>query len=215
MKIETEIPIVVRKRIMTEHERVMARIAKMKKNSAIVPIRTCRMNILQPDGSEKLQKTIVPATIISTSELMAYDGKLPIGSLTYKIANNGQSFPLGHIFNSSGALCLGTIFVPSMIDEHSLQQPLETLFLYNDRNLEHGSPVLTITANKLDKIREYFKDNLGEMLPSWVPRTGNIGQEWLRNDTLWAIGAYVYEKYELHDAYKHMGELFNIIFPPK
>ena len=215
MKIENEIPIVVRKRIMTEHERVMSRIAKMRHNSAVVPIRTCRMNILQPDGTEKLQKTIVPATIISTSEMMTYDGKLPIHSLTYKIANNGQSFPLGHIFNSSGAPCLGTIFVPSMIDEHSLQQPLETLFLYNDRNLGHGSPVLIITSAKLEKIRKYFNEILHENLPSWVPQTGKIGDKWLRNDTLWAIGAYIYEKYELHDAYKHMGEIFNIVFPSK
>lgn len=208
MKRETKIPADVQNKLLTAHERALMKI--MKKNSILVPMHTANMAVLNYQTKEtEIRKTVIPAIIINISGTQQ-DGKIDRQNVSYLVAMNGKPFPLAHVYSSSGSLCLGSIFVPSQIPVYSPQQPLETLFLHNDRHVSHGNPNLDVSESNLQDL----KDLVARVLPDENINILN-GKQIINEDIIWYIGAQVLEHYTKDEALEIMHEAFNYLFQNK
>ena len=110
---------------------------------------------------------------------------------------------MGHVYGASGHLCLGNIPVPRFVDIHSLMTPLETLFLYNDRNLNHGNPKLDISDEIHEKVCEF-----AQIHQLTIPQS----KQYLMYDTVWLLGAELLEQNDTQTAYELAETLYKIIF---
>ena len=82
--------------------------------------------------------------------------------------------------------------------------PLETLFLYNDKNINHGGAQLPITKEQHNEVLSWASE---------VEITVNANaDQYLKNDTLWDMCAQLLDKYDTETAYENANRLFNIIF---
>lgn len=199
----------------TEHERAIASVLQEYQLFCTLPIRPVRMKILRAlEGREGLEQVIVPATDIHLKP-KGYLGKdtLNRDALTYSIAGQKQPFPFGHIYQSSGHICLGSIFVPSNISRFCPQQPLETLFLHNDRNLNHGNAHLQLSKAQVDQVREQLTQ-YGILLSMDAEHSLVPKHDVLADDGIWTMSADVYQQAEtLQQALACMQTIYQIIFP--
>ena len=181
----------------TIHQKALADLSTRSKATYTVGIHTARMKI-----RGEIKRTIIPPMSIYISKIT--ECGVVSSDIDYRITYNGQTFPLGHVYGNSGYLCLGNIPVPKFVSEYDLMSPLETLFLYNDRNQNHGEPKLNIDSDKHLKIL------------NWCVRHGvNIISEkhdYIAHDTVWDIGHQLLEQYTTEKAYELADELFKIIF---
>lgn len=199
----------------TAHERALDSVLKQYQLFCTLPIRPVRMNILrQVEGREGLEQVIVPATSIHLKPNGFLEkNTLNRDALTYSIAGRRKPFPFGHIYQNSGHVCLGNIFVPSKISRFCPQQPLETLFLHNDRNLKHGNAHLKLSRQQIQQIREHlaqYQISLSvDADQSLVP-----DNDVLADDGIWVLSADVYQQAEtLQQALSCMQYIYQIIFP--
>ena len=124
----------------------------------------------------------------------------------------GRPFPYGHIFSSSGYVCLGSIFVPSTVSVHNPQQPLETLFLHNDRNTGHGGASITVTEKIIEDVKESLTYHDIEFTND-VERTFVSKTNILKNDALWILSADVVRQIpDMLVATDIMDHIFRIVF---
>lgn len=198
----------------TAHERALDSVLKQYQLFCTLPIRPVRMNILrQVEGREDLEQVIVPATSIHLKPNGFLEkNTLNRDALTYSIAGRRKPFPFGHIYQNSGHVCLGNIFVPSKISRFCPQQPLETLFLHNDRNLNHGKAHLKLSRQQIQQIREHlaqYQISLSvDADQSLVP-----DNDVLADDGIWVLSADVYQQAEtLQQALSCMQYIYQIIF---
>lgn len=178
----------------------------------IIPMHVANMRILTSDISEAtaILPVIIPAMAIYLNESVARDGLIARDAIGYKIASNHAAFPLSHVFDDSGWLCLGNIFVPARVPLHSPQQPLETLFLHNDRNLAHGHPHLHLTRGTKTAIGQLIREACGyEVVLPFEVQTTN----WVAHDVLWRIGHYLLVNLPTPQAYRVMSTIFALVFP--
>lgn len=215
MKRLDTVPAQVLAAMKTDHERAMDSVLKRYQLFCTIPIRPVRMNVLRTiENREGLEQVIVPATSIHLKP-NGYLGKdvLNRDALTYSIAGRKQPFPYGHIYQNSGHVCLGSIFVPSRISRFCPQQPLETLFLHNDRNLNHGHAHLRLSEQQVIQIREQLKQfhiSLSVDADQSIVSDHDI----LKDDGLWIMSADIYQQAKtLQQALACMQQIYQIIFP--
>lgn len=177
-----------------------------------IPMHTANMRMVISDTSfnssfdTSIRPTIIPEMVITVNPHAIKDHMIANYGVNYTIAANGQAFPLAHVYNGSGALCLGSIFVPSYIPKYSPQQPLETLFLHNDRHVAHGRPVLPLSQTKIRDVSEILYQ-LDPVFPVDIHH-----RDWIKKDTLWRIGEQLLLKYPKDQAFRIMHNIFTIIF---
>lgn len=216
MKRLKEIPSSVLTSIKNEHDRELRKVFTEYEWYCDLPVRPVRMKILRGRTAE-LEQTIVPATSIYIRPKGFLDEEhLNRDAITYSIRGMKIPFPYGHIYQGSGHVCLGSIFVPSKVSKYSPQQPLETLFLHNDRNLNHGNASLTLSEETIQGVYgmlQKYGINVSEEVQESLRPNWNV----LKDDGVWALGADVYRQVywqgaNVLDAIKIMEEVYGIIF---
>ena len=177
------------------------------KQSILIPMHTANMRMLDTEnGGTSIRRTIIPEVLITVNPSAIKDGMISRHGLHYTIAQNKQAFPIAHVYSGGGSLCLGGIFVPAFIPKYSPQQPLETLFLHNDRHVSHGNPQLPVSEEQRRAIVEIVY-SLNKVFPIDVHH-----DEWVKKDTLWRIGEYMLNHYTKEQAFKIMNDIFIILF---
>lgn len=208
MKISDTLEQRLKNTLETENERALRRMMR-DKQSILIPMHTANMRMLDTDehGSEtSIRRTIIPEVLITVNPTAVKDGMISRHGLHYTIAQNKQAFPIAHVYSGGGSLCLGGIFVPAFIPKYSPQQPLETLFLHNDRHVSHGNPQLPVSDEQRQAIVEIVY-TLNKVFPIDVHHN-----EWVKKDTLWRIGEYMLNHYPKEQAFKIMNDIFIILF---
>ena len=214
MKRLDHVPEQVLEKIKTDHERAVECILEKYQLYESLPVRPVRMRMFRSStGTDFLAQTIVPATSIYLSKHAFFDEEhIDRNAITYTVSGTKKPFPYGHIYAASGHVCLGSIFVPSKISRYSPQQPLETLFLHNDRNLGHGNAKLFLTEAQLKKIAECLEDN-GVQMSKDAGDSLRPCHNVLQDDGIWLLGADVYsQKEDLQEAVRIMETVYSIIF---
>lgn len=178
------------------HDLALSKLSSARDRAYEIDMHTARMNI-----NGDIRKTIIPPLYVFAGKIT--ENGVISTDIDYRIIYNNQTFPMGHVYGASGHLCLGNIPVPRFVDIHSLMTPLETLFLYNDRNINHGSPKLEITNEIHEKVCEFARIHQLTMPKS---------TQYIVNDTVWLLGAELLEKNKIHIAYELADKLYQIIF---
>ena len=176
------------------------------------PVRSVKMALYR-DGRHQMEMVIIPAVDIYVKERTFFnDGQfLSREGILYYVADTKKAFPLAHVYKDSGHLCLGNIFVPSKVPLHSPQQPLETLFLHNDRVLSHGGASLQLEHDVKQQILAILLFNNIELSDSTLDEFKTL-KELLAEDTIWKLSAEVYQQKDLLNALSIMTQIYNIIF---
>ena len=200
MKKLDKLPEELKTQFQTAHQRALSLLTASRENCVKIPSHIVNMRIKIDDHSE-IKRTIIP-------DINVYiDNKcqniLYRDSLSYTVSLNDKPFPMGHVY-STGNLCLGSIFVPTILSPHNLMTPLETLFLHNDRVM-HGNPKLPVTEEQKQELSLHIKSKFPDC-------PINFTEDYLRNDTLWRLGNYVLENTTEDEALRIMNECFVIIF---
>ena len=208
MKISDTLEQRLKNTLESENERALRRMMR-DKQSILIPMHTANMRMLDTDehGSEtSIRRTVIPEVLITINPTAVQDGMISRHGLYYTLAQNKQAFPIAHVYSGGGSLCLGGIFVPAFIPKYSPQQPLETLFLHNDRHVSHGNPQLPVSDEQRQAIVEIVY-TLNKVFPIDVHHN-----DWVKKDTLWRIGEYMLNHYTKEQAFKIMNDIFIILF---
>lgn len=216
MQISNEISPVIKMALETEHQKALREIMHGKEFSTNIPMHTANMRILSGTVSkhdDTIMKTIIPELSLFIDTNYIKGDELSRSAIEYRIGYNNAPFPMGHVFGSSGSLCLGNIFVPNMIPKYSPMQPLETLFLHNDRNKNHGNPQLNVDEQQQKAIKNILNNAYHNDFP--MPFMINIKNDWILNDTLWRIGNYLLNTLDKEMAFSVMHDIFIVVFPSK
>ena len=180
----------------------------------VLPIRISRMRIQRGDRSS-LEETFVPWTTVFVKPNGFLDeDHIDRDALTYTITNTKRPFPYGHIYAGSGHICLGSIFVPSKVPRYSPQQPLETLFLHNDRNVNHGGASLTVSKEQLFLIDDLLKRS-GASISKETKGAFHPGINLVATDGLWLLGADICHQGTFWEGRALMEKIYGILFPEK
>lgn len=181
-----------------------------------LPVRPVKMAILHLEMKKPvMDMTIIPATDIYVKKHSSFDDQyLDRNGLVYYVANTAYAFPLAHVFKDSGHICLGNIFVPSKVPIYSPQQPLETLFLHNDRNLSHGRASLVLSEKKISQIRLILRIN-GIQLSLETDTEFQAGCELLNYDTIWKLSSEVLKQKDIIPGVSLMTQIFKTIWETK
>lgn len=181
-----------------------------------LPVRAVRMKMLvDKKDSDKLDEdfrtAIIPAVDVYTADKAVLKaGYLKRDALSFFVAGTKKAFPYGHVYDGSGNVCLGTIFVPSAVPERSVTMPIETLFLHNDRNLSHGNSHLIVKAEQVKAIERIIKNNKINLSPL---STGVQAQaDIIKHDEIWSLSADVVDQKPLPEAIRIMARIYDIIF---
>lgn len=199
-----------------ERQRDSQTILQQYKHYCTLPVRPARMKLLRvKEGREDMEQTIIPATSVYLGKKPFLDADhLNRDAITYTVAGTKEPFPYGHIYQGSGHICLGSIFVPSKVSRFTPQQPLETLFLHNDRNLSHGGARLFLDQKQVWQVQLLLRDariNLSVDADESLKAENNM----LKTDGIWLIGADVYQQMELRNALRLMEKIYQVIFQQK
>lgn len=208
MKISDTLEQRLKNTLESENERALRRMMR-DKQSLLIPMHTANMRMLDTDeynSGTSIRRTIIPEVLITVNPTAIQDGMMSRHGLYYTLAQNKQAFPIAHVYSGGGSLCLGGIFVPAFIPKYSPQQPLETLFLHNDRHVSHGNPQLPVSEEQRRVIIEIVY-SLNKVFPIDVHH-----DEWVKRDTLWRIGEYMLNHYTKEQAFKIMNDIFIILF---
>lgn len=215
MKRLKEVPSGALQAIQTEHQKAIEALGE-NKAVANIPIRKVKMRIDRPTKDRpELETVIVPETNIYYNNRNGIeDGSYRRNQLSFRIANDNSPFPFGHIFSSSGSVCLGSIFVPSKISIHNPAQPLEALFLHNDHNINHGGANLKVDTQTYNKISKLLIDE-GITLSRDATQTFKPDVNLIRNDGIWIVSADVADQLSNTKALFTMTLIFDMIFSNK
>lgn len=211
MKLETELNSGFKSALKSISQKALDDVIESKQYAARLPIHTSNMQVETEQDSEIIPVIIPPINIyIDPAGYM--DDKIAQRYIAYRVAYNNKSFPISHVFSDSGYLCLGTIFVPELIDYHSPQQPLETLFLANDRNYDHGHPNIPMTKYRMRKVQKLLNVKFIK-LPDKLIKLMSQNYNWAKHDILWRItNEILKQETDKRVAFTISDELFRIIF---
>ena len=181
----------------------LVKAAKMQFD-AIIPIRPAFFRFSQ---SKERRIIIIPATGISVGDL--YKGKLTTRSIRYFVANTRKPFPVAHIFESSGSICYGSLFIPDLLDPSQITLPLDTILLANDGNTRHGNAKWVVTAKQLLAVNQLLKQI--DFPSTFEPESKDL----VKQDALWGLTADLYDFYQqdVEQTIHTCNQLFEIIFP--
>lgn len=194
MEIVDKVPDKVKENI---HEQALEKMALREKRAYHVGMHTANMKIMN-----EIRKTIIPPMDLYISGITK-NGVIS-SYIEYRVAYNNATIPFGHVYGQSGCLCLGNIPVPPFVEPHNLMDPLETLFLYNDRNINHGGAKLPITPEQDKAVRQ--------LAARCDINVNTQDCHYIENDTVWDLCAQLLEKYDIFDAFSIADKLFKIIF---
>jgi hypothetical protein len=197
MEIVEQIP---KEIFVSAHKQALENITRRDKHAYLVGMHTANMKILN-----KVRKTIVPPIRVYVSEIT--DKGVVSSNIEYRIQYNHATVPLGHVYGGSGYLCLGNIPVPAFVSPYNLMLPLETLFLYNDQNVNHGNASLKLSPKQDSNVRELAR--------RYGLQVNTDNTNYIPYDTLWDLGAQLLELYEKSEVFKIADQLFNIVFERK
>lgn len=211
MKKLDKVPQEVLNLIQTEHEKALTLLSGQSPILTLPPRQT-KMRIDRPSSGYQLEDVIVPETLVYYNRDILSDGEFcSTSSVIYHLSLTKKPFPFGHIYMSSGSVCLGGIFVPSKISVYNLSQPLEALFLKNDHNVGHGAAKATITHDDLHNITMIMNKN--DIKPTKDSRkTLKVGENLIANDAVWILSSDVRSQTTLEQAISIMDEVFRVIF---
>ncbi len=178
------------------------------------PVKAVKMKVLSGTDEEEVFRTVIipPVDVYTSDSAVLKQGFFKRDALSYFISGTRRVFPYGHVYIDSGYICLGNIFVPSAVSERSAATPLETLFLHNDRNLNHGNSHLSIgqsQAENIGKIIEKTGVLLSELGQAVIDYPGD---DIIANDQIWILSADVAEQKSLPEALNIMSQIFDVIF---
>lgn len=213
MKRQTIVPQALISQIQSEHQKALAAMSSGLPLITSIPLREVKMRILRPGKPSSLESVIIPGIHIYTrkNQLVTND-QIASNDMIYMLANTGQPFPLAHIFSSSGGVCLGNIFVPSMISIYTPQQPFDTLLLHNDRHVAHGGANLKLKRETVTKVFDYLK-MVNIRVSSHAQSTFKDGTNLIANDGIWILSADVLASCDsLALALGIMDDIYRIIF---
>lgn len=199
-----------------ERQRESQMVLQQYKHYCTLPVRPARMKLLRiRENREDMEQTIVPATSVYLGKKPFLDADhLNRDAITYTVAGTKEPFPYGHIYQGSGHICLGSIFVPAKVSRFTPQQPLETLFLHNDRKLSHGGARLFLDEKQVQQVRFLLAD-AGIDLSVDADESLKAENNMLKTDGIWLIGADVYQQMELRNALRLMEKIYQVIFQQK
>lgn len=213
MKKEREFPVDLLNWLEKEKEHRKDEIFNNLKLFCTMPVRAVKMNILRGMYDEDFYTVIIPAIDIYVTEKAALkDGYIKQDALYYFIAGTRHTFPYGHIFEHSGSICLGSIFVPSAVPERSPAMPIETLFLHNDRNLSHGHSHLFIDRDQMAEITNIIKENDICLMGLGAKVINRVNLDLIAEDEIWNLSADVAAQKPLPEALSIMEEIYHVIF---
>ena len=179
-------------------------------NAVKIPMHTAPMKILDLNNTPKIKQIIVPPiNVYMLKNYMLDDNFIDRNGLSYHVSYNNERFPIAHVYKS-GLLCLGSIFVPSKISIYTPLQPLETLFLNNDRVVAHGDVSLKLNKQQLNKINDLLIniDDIDRYL-NRLSENKNI----VKNDSLWLLSNHILETSKTKEkAFALMNNVYKIIF---
>lgn len=212
MKRLKEVPAEVLDLAKSAHERAIGSVLAGYQHYVDMPVRPVRMRIMRQSRMEDaLEMTIIPATSIFVRKNGFFeDGSINRDDLTYSVVGTKTPFPFGHIYKDSGHVCLGTIFVPARIPANCPAQPLETLFLHNDRNTGHGNAMLKLSRGRRADVTMLLRIAKITFSPDLM--AFDTGENLIRTDALWVIGAEVYKQKPFFEALALMQKIYEIIF---
>lgn len=214
MKRLEKVPPEALKRIKSDHERAVDQIMKEYQIYCSFPVRPVKMKIKRTENATgELDTTIIPATSVYLRPNGFIDeDHLDRNAITYAVTGSMKPFPYGHIYAASGHVCLGNIFVPSKISKYCPQQPLETLFLHNDRNLNHGNAKLILSDDSRLKIKVVL-DKYGLSISKDAEQCLQKNVNVIAGDEIWVLGSDVYHNApDLETAITVMTKIYNYIF---
>lgn len=214
MKLTNIIDPAIKRTMESENEKALRKMMHNRELSTIIPMHTANMNIYADGNEPQIRPTIIPELAIYIDKSRIKNGQLSRNSITYRIAYNNAPIPLSHVYNDSGSLCLGNIFVPAFVPLHSPQLPLETLFLHNDRNMAHGNPKLPISRELEHRIKTTLDRMTLEYNGRSFPLEFKESVNWVKYDILWQIGAEMLKLFPKEKAFENMNVIFKMIFPP-
>lgn len=211
MKQLKEVPAAALDAIKDEHQRALDEIFSNTHSTYHMPMHIVAMRIMQPDKHVTIERVIIPAVVIHlTGDAFIAKDTLDVNCIKYTLQGTHRPFPFGHIYQDSGHVCLGDIFVPSAISCHTPQQPLETLFLYNDRNVRHGDSRIIVSAAQIGQIKEMLrKEDI--QLPDNFDTVLQPEYNLVQNDAVWSLSAFVLQNAPTK-AFAIMQQIFDIIF---
>lgn len=213
MKRLSEVPVEVLKHIESEHERALQTVFAGYVNFADFPVRPVKMKIYrESEGTESLEMTIIPPVSVKIQVgAFVEQNQIERDGISYSVTGSLTPFPYGHIYQGSGHVCLGDIFVPELISDHCPTQPLETLFLHNDRNLHHGGASLMLSEKQREQLLLLLLP-IQEHLSIDARKIGKNGLNLLKEDTIWILGADLYRAFPIETALRWMKAVYQIMF---
>lgn len=174
-----------------------------RRNKHIIPAHVTRMKV-----KGTIKQTVVPPIKLTSSQ-KPKNGEYITGYIHYYLGmGDERSFPLAHIF-AGGSICVGSLPIPAKTPEFDPLLPLETLFLYNDRRISHGSPKIIVDGKMASQIKEILSDHNVNVKMAISPG------KWHADDSLWELGAQVIADKKEDEALIIMHQIFNVIFPTK
>lgn len=208
------VPVGIIEQVQDQHQRALRRMQNAHDKYAEVPARAVKMRIDRPSESEMtLERVIVPGVSISAPTSAFLDEeKLLVGPLTFHLAGSPLAYPLAHIFQGSGTICLGNIPVPQQISRYSPLTPLDTLFLYNDHHTAHGGANLTVKKPVIDYVIDMLEKHDIRITPD-IKMTFKSSTNLIANDALWILSAEVVKQsLTLDTAFAIMENIFYSLF---
>ena len=214
LKREKEVPKDLLTYLEQEQRRVQAASFDGLHHFVSYPEREVKMKIVRntPEGfQDGFYSVIIPAVDVFTrgKSPLLRPGFLKRDALSFFVNGTKEAFPFGHVYRSSGSICLGSLFVPSAVPEYAPAMPLETLFLSNDRNLNHGDGHLSVNETEARAVVQLLSD-AGVRLSQgfFMEEKKNL----LKNDVIWNLSADVAEQKPLPGALAVMASVYAIIF---
>lgn len=214
MKKLDEVPQEVLNLIKTEHEKALTLLSGQSPILTL-PTRSVKMRVDRPSKGYQLEDVIVPKTLIYyKGDNLSNEKQCDTNGLIFHLELTKKPFPYGHIYMSSGSICLGGIFVPSKISIYNLSQPLEAMFLLNDHNTAHGGARAEITTDELLDISRIISKN--KIITSEdVKNTLKVEANLIANDAVWILSSEINSQVPSEKAKSIMDEIFRIIFTEK
>jgi hypothetical protein len=212
MKREKEVPLSVIKHIKASKDRYKTALSNLD-IFCTLPERAVKMRVLEDmhGKRDRYATVIIPSVDIYVSNNpFLRDGYVKRDSLSYFVHGTKKVFPYGHVYASSGYICLGNIFVPSAVPVHSPAMPLETLFLHNDRNLSHGNSHLVLTGQAEQAVSAIIASEHIKL--SELSKRMTAGTDVIANDEIWNMSADVVQQTDLPKALDIMCRIYGAVF---
>lgn len=174
------------------------------------------MNLLQQNGKTEVRTTLLPPlSICLQAGGKTKTGDLYTNKLLYFIRGTRTTLPMAHIYQASGHLCIGSLFLPKTVSPHHPMLPVEVLARNNDRNVSHGNACVRIDeGQKWELLCALPAKDDRELAGAWLW----VGDNLIQTDGLYNYFATLYEYWkgvgEPHHAIREAGRLYTeVLFP--